>query len=925
MARGVARSPGLIALSRRRFATPRSAALVIVALTLLAAFLIAAAPRALVGVLRAEAAFQVGQLSTVSRDLTATVRDNFPLTFGAGVDASLTADWMPGTAEMYGALADRLEEIRTGTAETVQAITSQGSFFVYTSAIENRPSPWPATFPVGEVQFLMDPEYRHHLTLVEGEWPGSWTSQSEGPIPLVLTPQAAEMIVWSVGEVRALGKEREVILVGLVEAKAPEADRWVHHPLSTLKGMYFDDGNARPRATGGAWIDPASWPEIRHATRSLSYDRFPGRPEAGGYGLTPNQYLMMAYPVSAPRVDEQDPAELLQGMRELTAQSITIDADFEVRARFESGVVSVLATAIARAYATTATLAVAAVGPVAVSVALIVLAASLIIRRRRGDLSLMYARGTPLVRLRRVLLLEGLLVGVIPAVAATLAAQMLLPEDAGILPPTLAVLIGLVPALALVAVLRARTLEGGRADLDAPVRNRWMVLVELLVLVIAGIAVTMLIFRGVGSATSTVDPLVIVAPMLATVALGLIAVRIHPLWLAVVLRGAQRGKKVVPLVGAARSLRDPTASTTAVLAMLVAVAIAVFSSIVLATVDRGAVNAAERAIGGELSVSGPSFTLDKIEELRAIEGIDHITGIFFADRVPVMSPQGRVVVALVVTDVTELAAVQSRISGGFEASRITLGQNPPQLVASTALAEQLGIEGLTEPFGGVNIVDVLPTLAGSSVGMDFLVMDHRDFAAASNRGFFPRTLVVAVSDGADPDAVAASISAQIDTAHAIQSLSARAQVIQSSPAITALRAALLAALVLAVVLSVIAILLVAGVSRDARSRVIAMLRTMGMSRRNGRGIVSWEFAPLGASALVGGLVLGVVLPLLVLVSIDLRPFTGGVTQPGLTVDPALTASLIATVVVALIVAVFGGVLSARTTSLVTVLRTVEDG
>ncbi|WP_317451902.1 FtsX-like permease family protein [Microbacterium sp. NIBRBAC000506063] len=203
-------------------------------------------------------------------------------------------------------------------------------------------------------------------------------------------------------------------------------------------------------------------------------------------------------------------------------------------------------------------------------------------------------------------------------------------------------------------------------------------------------------------------------------------------------------------------------------------------------------------------------------------------------------------------------------------------------------------------------------------------MDAADYAALTDKGFFPRTLVIDVASDADIADVSEAVSAQVGGPHTVQSLDARTAAIQSSPAVSALRTALLIALVLAVALSVVAVLLVAGVSRDARSRVIALLRTMGMSRRQGRGIVAWEFAPLGLSALVGGLILGVVLPLLVLVSIDLRPFTGGIRQPGLTVDPVLTAGLIAAVVIALVIAVIGGVLTARTTSLVTVLRTEED-
>lgn len=918
----MSRSPGLVALTRRRVATPRSAALVIVALTLLAAFLIAAAPRVLAGVVQDEVAFQIDQLSTPARDLTAPVR-NAPPSFGPSSDPALTEDWPAGADEVFGTLEKRLGDIRSDASTAVQAITSPASFFSYTDAFEVVPEVLPPTSPTGQVQLLADPVYQQHLTLVEGDWPAPWQGDADEPIELVLTRASAELISWELGEVRAAGTDADVVLVGIVEATDPDDDRWSHHIPSTLTGTYFDDGNRRPSATGGAYVDPGSWPAIRSATAYLQYPD-PRAPGEGWRGQDVSAEMLIWYPIDAQAASAQDPDELLAGLREITAQSLSINAETDTRARFGTDVTAVLSTALARSNSTSATLAVAAVGPIAVSVALIVLAATLIIRRRRGDLLLLSARGTSLARLRGLLLLEGLLLGAVPAVVATAAAIALVPQSAGALPTILAVAVGLVPALALALVLRPQTLAGGRADLDAPVRSRWARLAELLVLVLAGIAVGLLVFRGIGRASASADPLVIVAPMLATVALGLLAVRLHPLWLALVLRGSQKGKGLVSLVGSARSLRDPAAGTTAVLAMLVAVAIAVFSSLVLATVDRGAVAAAERSVGGDLSVSGPFFDAETIEAIGDLDGVDHVTGFFVADRVSVATAQGRVVAALLVTDVDELAAIQSGLAEGFSAGALATDQDPPQVLASPDVVEAVGLGAASEPYSGVEIVGEIASLPGATAGASYIVMDAADYAALTDKGFFPRTLVIDVASDADIADVSEAVSAQVGGPHTVQSLDARTAAIQSSPAVSALRTALLIALVLAVALSVVAVLLVAGVSRDARSRVIALLRTMGMSRRQGRGIVAWEFAPLGLSALVGGLILGVVLPLLVLVSIDLRPFTGGIRQPGLTVDPVLTAGLIAAVVIALVIAVIGGVLTARTTSLVTVLRTEED-
>lgn len=953
----MSRSPGLVSLTRRRFATPRSAAIVIVILTLLASFLIAAAPRVLADVLHDEVAFQIDQVGTTQRDLTASVV-GVPSTFGPSSDPAVTEGWSEGADELFGTLAERLVQIRRDANPAVQAVTSPGEFSIFTEPIQVFDRRYDSENPEMMylfVQTIADPLLRDHLSLVGGDWPAPWSETFSGvnpdavyedadptslyiemevPIEIVLHHETARDMLWEIGEERfvrvgLIGHLRDTSiefrfrLAGLIEAVDADAPRWLHAPSTALDAYIYDDGDNPPSVTGGAWVDPGSWAYIREMTRLVRVS------DPTVFGSRQVRAELKAwYPLSAEATLAQEPAAVLAGLKELTGQSLSLggqsDAGGVVRARFESEVTSVLEMSIRRGDATTMTLAVAAVGPVAVSVALIVLAAGLIIRRRRGDLLLLSARGTSLRRLRRLLLWEGLLLGVIPAVAATAAALALTSRDAGIVPTVLAVAIGFIPAIALALALRPRTLEGGRADLDAPVRGRWARLLEFLVILLSVLAVGLLLFRGVGRGTSGVDPLVIAAPLLATVALGLLAVRLHPLWLGIVLRRAQKGDKLVPLVGAARSLRDPAAGTTAVLAMLVAVAIAVFSSLILATVDKGAVAAAERFVGGDLSIAGPAFDMAAIDEIASIEGVSAVTGLYIAGREMVESGQNRIASTLYVTDTARLAEVQAGFIEGFPAGGITPGLETPQVLVSAEVAAATGLGLASNLLGGVTIVGELTTLPGNTAGAAFIVMDTADYTASTSRGFFPRKLVIDLAPDADVDAVTATIRERIGGSFTMQSLQSRTEAIQASPAVSALRTALLIALVLAVLLSVVAILLVAGVSRDSRSRVVALLRTVGMGRRSGRSIVSWEFVPLGISALVGGLALGVALPLLVLNSIDLRPFTGGTRQPSLTVDPTLTAALIAAVVIALIIAVIGGVLTARTTSLVTVLRTEED-
>ncbi|WP_127475951.1 FtsX-like permease family protein [Microbacterium sulfonylureivorans] len=905
------RSPGLSALTRRRFATPRSAAIVIVALIAFAAFVIAAAPRALVGVVRAEVAHQISDMPAISRDLSASLIGVPAL--GIASDPLVTEGWDDGAAGVFGAVGQLMADNRASLEPALAPLVADVEFALYGQPTLVVPQELPADAPFGLVQLLADPRQQQSLVLVEGEWADPWTG--EGPLEVVLSVEAAQTMQWEVGEQRAApadpgapvssgwDAEAPVLeLVGTVEAGDPDADRWAHLPTS-LTATVFDDGNQRPRATSVAWVHPETRAQL---------------------GEIDDPEMTLWYPVDGGAAIGQEPVALLSALRGATSSSVPVDETGQLRVRFQSEIVDVLATALARANSASAILAVAAVGPLAVSVALVVLAAALMIRRRRADLSLMSARGAPLARLRRLLLGEGLILGIPAAIAAAVVAIAVTPNDAGPLPTVLAVAVGVVPGLALAFTLRPALLERGRADMDAPVRSRTVRIVEAVVLLLAVVAVVQLFVRGIGPATDGIDPLVVAAPLLATVAVALIVVRLHPVPIAAALRVARRGRGVVGLVGAARNLRDSAAGTTAVLAMLVAVAIAVFSSLVLATVDRGAVVAAQRDVGGDIRLAGPYFDEATIEAMLAVDGVDEAVGVLRGDYVTVTGPAGRDSVQVTVTDVDRLAAVQRGMVGALPEGLITPGSDPVQVVESTALVEDLG-EGqasvVDEP---VDVVGSLDRVLGMSGSEKFVLMDQADYAALTGFGFFPRTVMIDVAEGADVAAVVAELDGIVDGAHSVRVLEESTAEIQASPAVSALRFVLFAALGVAVALSVVALLLVAGVSRDARSRVIALLRSMGLDRRRARGVVAWEFVPLGITAIVGGVLLGAVLPLLVVTSIDLRPFTGGGGQPGIAVDPVLSGALIAVVVVALALAVVGGVVSARTTSMATVLRTEED-
>jgi putative ABC transport system permease protein len=112
---------------------------------------------------------------------------------------------------------------------------------------------------------------------------------------------------------------------------------------------------------------------------------------------------------------------------------------------------------------------------------------------------------------------------------------------------------------------------------------------------------------------------------------------------------------------------------------------------------------------------------------------------------------------------------------------------------------------------------------------------------------------------------------------------------------------------------------------DARSRgqALSRLRTMGLSGRQGRGLLAYELVPLvGVAVLVGGVV-GVFLPDLLGAALGLSTFTGGVAARTY-LDPLVVGGLLALVIVALAAALLVENLANRRMRLGELLRVGEE-
>ena len=181
-------------------------------------------------------------------------------------------------------------------------------------------------------------------------------------------------------------------------------------------------------------------------------------------------------------------------------------------------------------------------------------------------------------------------------------------------------------------------------------------------------------------------------------------------------------------------------------------------------------------------------------------------------------------------------------------------------------------------------------------------------------GQVPRRILAGLTPGADSADVVRDATALV-TAEQPESSVQSVRVFDAQSLLASTRAApitagletsLVVVSISTLLLTMLIVTLAALTAATRRNRVVGVLRVLGMTSRDIRSLVAWEFAPVAISAVVVGSALGLALPFLVTAVLDLRGFIGGNSPP----QPALEPLWIVAAVVAFVVAVIGAVLVA---------------
>ncbi|MGW0117169.1 FtsX-like permease family protein [Streptomyces sp. NPDC003327] len=704
-------------------------------------------------------------------------------------------------------------------------------------------------------------ELSGHAALRAGRLPAGTAARPEAAVTAA-TAKALGIKPGTVVHVPGHGGDQAVTVTGVVEPRGPETPYWAVEPLlrTPVLAAKPAGGEVRSYWQASLLLSPASAPVLIRST---------GEPEAYWRFMPLESHLTgrNAERLAAALDSAAGGPDLLR-LREVMGETGALTTDLDA---IVDGYASMRA-----AIAPVTAVAVFGVGTVAAAV--LAMTGGLFVARRDAELALLRSRGASLPGIALRLLGETAAVAVPAAALAVLLARLTVPGPPGggvPDPPSVLAATGVALLAMLVlpvrAVLRHRRprLHGGRDDLLTARPSRRRTVAELTLLVLAAGAVVSLRLRGTADSG---DHLVSAAPVLVGLIAALVLVRVHPLPLRWAARPARGLRGVVGPLALARAGRAPSAGALLpLLALVLALTTAAFGGSVLAGVADARDRAALLATGADARIDGSvewtPLPDGLTEAVRGVPGVRDVTEVQIEYGVELPSYQGTSAAPMSAPLVGVEPGSYSGLAGrtGFGPFRAGLlastGKGGPDAVADTGrvlpavasptVAERLGRESQEiVSAAGTFRVKVVAVVAATPAlpGADFLLVNAADLVRAR-----PTTLLVTgPSDGAP---LRAAVAARSDDFLVTTRAEQRATYVDS-PLQSGAETLYAAAIGAGAAYAVVAVLLSLLQNAPERNTLLARLRTMGLTRRQGRRLLGLEALPQALLAALGGTLVG---------------------------------------------------------------------
>ncbi|MFF9123231.1 ABC transporter permease [Streptomyces sp. NPDC014889] len=736
-------------------------------------------------------------------------------------------------------------------------------------AVPERWIPWPSGLPA-KIRLVAPSGLAEHSSVREGRLPRTTgrvtasTTHAEAAVSEE-TAKSLHIKVGSVIHVPAMsGPPLAVRVTGILTPREPDGPYWATAPLLRTPTLVevFSDSPVPPKYWLGALLLP---PEAA--------------PALTGTAGTPLRYWQVA----------PDPRSLhahdLESLKSAVASLKSGPGLVRVRAatdpvtQVDNGLDDVLLSYSRLSSGITPLVAVAAFGSATVAAVVLLMAGGLAADRRRLELTLLRARGASLPGLAGRLLAETAVVAV-PAGALGLGAALLaVPEGR----PGYAVLAAAVVTVVACAALpvraviahRAVRVHGPREDTVSVRPSQRRTVAELTLLVIAAAAVEALRRYGVagsaqdaGASDGSGGQLVSLAPVLVGVIAALVLVRLYPWPLRWLTRPAGRLRGVVGHLSLARAGRTSVPAVLPLLALLTALTTAAFGGSVLAGVAGARDHAALLAVGADARVEGTEPLPDGLSDrVRRTPGVRTLTEVSM-DYQAKTETNARISVAGV--DPAAYASLAGRTGlGAFPEEQLRRqaagsGGALPAL-ASPSVAEKYGTRPIPLELGdGTEVsirIAVVRDRTPAVIGTNFLVVDRAGLSREKAR----TSMLLLTGDHLEAGALrrAAGTDASVTTRAA-----ERTQYVDS-PLQSGAERIYTVAVAAGAGYAVLALLLALLRAAPERAALLARLRTMGLTRAQGRRLLVLESLPQALLAAAGGALTGWATVLLLSPGIDL--------------------------------------------------------
>ena len=557
----------------------------------------------------------------------------------------------------------------------------------------------------------------------------------------------------------------------------------------------------------------------------------------------------------------------------------------------------------------------------------LLLAARMIVLRRGAELALLRSRGASLFQVG-LAAGRGAAVSCVPAaVIAGAVAVLLIPRQSppGGWWPGLAVLVVAVGAPAVLAAWQQRLPRSGRGRAAGGYsrpgqtgpnqpslgygalgygkrgRRRSRAGVRLVVEVVAvlGAVGGIVVFRQQGSQPgAAVDLYTSAAPALVAIPVVIVVLRVYPLVLRGLLRGAVRRRSATGFVGLARAARSRLTPALPAFALVLAITVAAFAGMVRDAVTRGDVSASWQAAGADAAVSDLGLGgVIPASAQRAFAAAPGVRQTAVVSEWVATGPDNAQVTALAVDPASYAALVAS--SPTWPAVDPGLLTGDGVLASPQALADFGGKKtvALAPDDGGAPVrVRVAGTLSGTpalTAGGAFVLMPES--LVVHEVPILPNVMLL---NG--PGIDTARLTALVNKMVPLATTTIRSEILGTLTGAPVQRGAfLLFALALAVagVLGLAVMLLQLALGAADREATLARLATMGLGEGQRARLVLFEVLPAVIAAAVAAVASALVLPRIVGPAINLSVFTGSSAGVPLVPDVASVALPIAGLVV----------------------------